>query len=163
MADPEAQKDQKRVSLGAIFAGLTTACVYGLWRIAATFDSFTGFKGWLWLAFESAIMLWTLPVFFALMCGAGAWLVFKGNGTLGQSIRVVALCAFGYGLGLRAIGLLGVEEAGVLSSTPVSLAALFVAGAAGGYAGHSGWFASDAELERLDPENADEDDPDHAA
>lgn len=147
----------KRVSIGAIFASLTTALVFGLWRIAATFDSATGTEGWLWLLFQSAILLWTFPIFCLLMCGAGAWLVFKGSGSRGQSICVAALTTLVYGLGLTAVGLFGVEEAGVLSSTPVSLAALMAAGAAGGYVGHNGWTASQAELDRLDPDSGEGD------
>ncbi|WP_298335412.1 hypothetical protein [uncultured Erythrobacter sp.] len=140
MAKPEDITPSKRVGAGSALACVTTALVFGLWRVAATFDSATGLQGWAWLLFEGAFLLFTLPVFALLFCFLGAFLVHKGSGARSLSILGSVAIVLVFGFVLMGIGLIGIEEAGPLSSAPVSLGMLAIAGAVGGYFGHAGWF-----------------------
>ena len=121
----------ERVSVGAIVAAVTTALVFGLWRIAATFDSGTGIKGWVWLLFEAAALLGLAPVLALLYCLLGWFVIEKGTGSRLYSVIGGGSMALLFGLSLAALGLYDVEQMGPLSSMPVTIGVMIVAGATG--------------------------------
>lgn len=131
---------QKRVSVGAALASVATLLVFLIWRVAAIFDADLGAKGWLWLGFEAALLVFVLPLVAVLYSVLGVVLVHRGRGNRLHCALSGGAVGGLAGLALASIGLFDIEVGGLLNSTPAGIAAMVLSGMAGGFVGYAGWF-----------------------
>ncbi|QFT76622.1 hypothetical protein [Erythrobacter sp. THAF29] len=130
----------RRITVGGLVGTLVTALVFGLAMIASTVDGRSAGADWAFLAFESAILLWTSPALLLAFTLIGALHVHLDRGTriLSALAGLVAVSIY-----VAILGSLGLLEFFTLSlfgaSVPIWLA-LLIAGLAGGAAAHGSWF-----------------------